>query len=272
MNSILSSIVRKWKKWPFIKINPLVNAAMYSSLFRFRFRLIFRVGRAHQLILARLTLWYASLASSISEKTQLLAHFCSARTSFLRLPPTWALFGVLPAKLWEFHARPGCHGRANSKIRAVPLKKKSIINQSMKWNEDINKIIVSPAPWCMWQFFRRPARLQSATSPPTPVTSHTSPPSPPPPTPSRRRARISPPPTSAPPPPASRLPAPLSPARGRTRGTARACAASGRHTAGGVWAKRMVLWWTGSMKHPRRWRAFFTISALRPSTGQRCDL
>ncbi len=39
-----------------------------------------------------------------------------------------------------------------------------------------------------------------------------------------------PPPTSAPPPPASRLPAPLSPARGRTRGTARACAASGRHS------------------------------------------
>ncbi len=33
-----------------------------------------------------------------------------------------------------------------------------------------------------------------------------------------------------PPPPASRLPAPLSPARGRTRGTARACAASGRHS------------------------------------------
>ncbi len=64
--SILSSIVRKWKKWPFIKINPLVNAAMYSSLFRFRFRLIFRVGRAHQLILARLTLWYArSLARSL---------------------------------------------------------------------------------------------------------------------------------------------------------------------------------------------------------------
>ncbi len=163
----------------------------------------------------------------------------------------------------------GCHGRASSKIRASHLKKK-IHNQSI--NERMKTLInhCFPAPWCMWQFFRRPARLQSV-----PRRRHgdvtTSPPSPPPPTPSRRRARISP---RLRPPPRRQLAGcpPLWACPGSNPGHCQSMCGQRRHTAGGVWAKRMVLWWTGSMKHPRRWRAFFTISALRPSTGQRCDL
>ncbi len=122
----------------------------------------------------------------------------------------------------------------------------------------------------MWQFLPPPCRLQSATLAArhrwrhyiTTVTAATNTIAPSPPV-SLPRLR---------PPPRRQLagcPPLLSPARGRTRGTARACAASGRHSWWSVGQADGGLWWTGSMKHPRRWRAFFTISALRPSTGQR---
>ncbi len=124
----------------------------------------------------------------------------------------------------------GVMGAPSSKIRASHLKKNpSSINQ---WN-GMKTLIKSLFPRALMHVDSSSAALPGCNqlpSPPTPVTSlhhhrhrrhqhH------------RAVAPVSlPPPTSAPPPPASRLPAPLSPARGRTRGTARACAASGRHS------------------------------------------
>ncbi len=242
------------KKWPFIEINPLVNAAMYSSLFRFRFRLIFRVGRAHQLILGETNVMVCSLASSISEKTQLLAHF-ARRGQVPATFRTWHSW-MLPAKLWEFHARPGCHGRANSKIRASHLKKNSIINQSMKWNEDIIKslfpralmhvtVLTAALPGCN-QLPSRRHRWRHYITTVTAATNTIAP----------SRPYLSPRLRPPPPPPASRLPAPLSPARGRTPGHCQSMCGQRATQLVECGPSGWMLWWTGSMKHPRRWRAF----------------